>query len=309
MARPIIIHTFCEDVEKFLKVKKPHTRRPYVSALVKFRRFYQEKYGEDKTISDFLDRVSEDRQKPRGKRTRLAEQVITDFVSYMQKGNLTPNGINLYVAVVQNLLKYYDMTISTSFLALPKPIGLKENRKHEWSLEDVKEFFNACDNFRDKAIVLTLFQSGLGINELIELNYSDIRRELEKDILPLCLFVIRRKIELEYKTFIGRDAVHYLKLYLQTKQNLKDDSPVFTKLGSDERITRGSIEARFRVIAEKCSFILKSQMNNGHFNPARPHSLRSAFRSRLTGKMDGYIIRKLSITLLCPVFGYYGSLF
>jgi len=93
----------------------------------------------------------------------------------------------------------------------------------------------------------------------------------------------------EFKSFLGRDAVKYLKLYLQTRQNLTDDSPLFTKLGSEERVTVGAVQKRFREIAGETDFIGRKELENG-YNPARPHSLRAAFRSQLTGKMDGDLI-------------------
>jgi len=46
------------------------------------------------------------------------------------------------------------------------------------------------------------------------------------------------------------------------------------------------IEKKFAEYARNLTFVV----NKGGFNPARPHSLRSAFRSRLTGKMDGDLI-------------------
>lgn len=62
-------------------------------------------------------------------------------------------------------------------------------------------------------------------------------------------------------------------------------------LGSERRATKGAIEKRFREYAEQTSFVDDKDMNG--YNPARPHSLRAAFRSRLTGKMDGDLIEFL----------------
>jgi len=49
--------------------------------------------------------------------------------------------------------------------------------------------------------------------------------------------------------------------------------------------TVGAIQNNFRKYAEKIPWI-----DVGEYNPARPHSLRAAFRSRLTGKMDPDLI-------------------
>ena len=152
----------------------------------------------------------------------------------------------------------------------------------------MRELFDKATNYRDKAIILCLFQSGMGILELMSLNYENIRKEFEGKVLPLCISLTREKTDITYKTFFGRDAVHYLHLYLKTRGDLTDEDPLFTKLGTNKRITKDLIDARFRKIAEQCSFIEKKDMEG--YNPARPHSLRSAFRSRLTGKMDPDLI-------------------
>lgn len=277
---------FCDDVENFLKMKKESTRYTYRSGLAKFQKFYKDKYGKNVTVATFLDRVSEDLKQARRKQTRLAETEFNGFIQYLAKMGKSPNSIRAYVTAVQNLMKYYHISLSMAFVNVPKGITQKINHKHEWTLNHVKEFFGKATNYRDKAITLCMFQSGIAVNELCELNFGDVEKELET--LPLCLRIVREKTGTEYKTFLGRDAVHYLKLYLETRSNLTKESPLFTKLGSAERVTTGGIQARFRIIAENCSFISEDDLKG--FNPARPHSLRSAFRSRLTGKMDGDLI-------------------
>jgi integrase/recombinase XerD len=145
-----------------------------------------------------------------------------------------------------------------------------------------------AETYRDKAIILCLFQSGLSIHELCKLNFGDVRDELEEGTLPLHLRLIRQKTGTEFKCFFGRDACKYLLLYLKTRRTLKDDSPLFTKWSNEERITTAAVEMKFRLIAEKLSFISEKDMEG--YNPCRPHSLRAAFASRLTGKIDRVLI-------------------
>ncbi len=68
--------------------------------------------------------------------------------------------------------------------------------------------------------------------------------------------------------------------------------PVFTFLGNDKkRVTPVSIQKKLREYAAKLDFIMPNELENG-YNPARSHSLRSGFRSRLTGKMDDNLIER-----------------
>lgn len=137
---------------------------------------------------------------------------------------------------------------------------------------------------------MSIFQSGLGVAEISSLDYGDVQDEYEKGIVPIHLRLNRQKTGVEFRTFLGRDAVHYLRLYLQTRKDLKPDSPLFTKWNSeDERITPGAIRKKFTKIAETVDFIRKADLENG-YNPARPHSLRAAFSSQLTGRMSDKLI-------------------
>ena len=59
--------------------------------------------------------------------------------------------------------------------------------------------------------------------------------------------------------------------------------------GNDtRRLSVGAVQAKFREFAENLSFIKDHELEG--YNPCRPHSLRSAFRSRLTGKTDPDLI-------------------
>ena len=319
MGRKMKNYGFCEEVKAFLKVKKPSTCRIYKIGLDKFRDYYRGKYGKDKTVADFLNAVSEDMKKPALEQKRIAETEFNGFIKHLEnlsteKTDLktSANTIRLYLAAVQNLLKYWHITVSFRFVDLPKAVAKRVNHKHEWELEEVQEFFNKATNYRDKALTICIFQSGLGVAEICSLNYGDVKYELEKGMLPLCLKLNRKKTQVEFRSFLGADAVKYLKLYLKTRSSLTRDSPLFTKLGSKERMTECGIDATFRRIALTCDFIKQrypdwveyqleklkkdtkeTEKNNhgkGIYNPARPHSLRAAFRSRLTGKVDPSLI-------------------
>jgi len=131
-----------------------------------------------------------------------------------------------------------------------------------------------------------MFQSGLAVNEICDLNYGDVQDELEAGILPLCLKLVRQKTSVEFKTFFGRDAVKYLKLYLATRGKLTKDSPLFAKeraRGGEDRISEAAIQQSFSEIAKGLDFL---KIVEDAYNPARPHSLRAAFNSRLIGKID-----------------------
>lgn len=277
------------EVEEFLDTKKPNTRASYNSGLRMFLSYYKGKHGEAATLSTFLDRLDENARLSRRERKRLAESELNGFIDYLASADKSSKTILVYFSAVQNFLKYHSFIVSARFLRLPPATPKKINVKHAWKLEELKEFVNTATNIRDKAIILCLFQSGLSISDLCNLNYGDVMEELDERRLPLHIHMYRQKTGEEFKTFFGRDAIKYLRLYLETRKTLTRTSPLFTMSGSNtKRLTEGAIQARFRRIVKDLSFIKEYELAG--FNPCRPHSLRSAFRSRLTGKMDQDLI-------------------
>jgi site-specific recombinase XerD len=279
--KPKEIEEFEPEIKEYLNLKSAKTAKTYRGAFVKFLRYYRSKHGANVTFNHFLIRIFEEFKKSPLEQDHIAEKEISGFIDYLKDKGLSNNSIRVYFAAIQNYLKYKHIIVSMSFVNVPPPVEKSENGKHEWKIEHIKQFVDAASNYRDKALILCMFQSGLAVNEICNLNYGDVKDELEAGILPLCLKLVRQKTNVKFKTFFGRDAVKYLKLYLATRKNLIPKSPLFTKQrarGGEMRITPTIIQQSFSEIAKKLDFI---ELEKDAYNPARPHSLRAAFNSRL----------------------------
>ncbi len=119
------------------------------------------------------------------------------------------------------------------------------------------------------------------------MNYGDVRK-FGTGSFTYLFRTCETKTSIPFKTFFGRDAVKYLKLYLQTRNSLKDSSPLFSKLAQEERLTTNAVQQRFNEVAQELSFIYEHNMAG--YNPCRLHSMRSGFKSRLTGKFSATLI-------------------
>ena len=277
-------------LEEYLSLKGGATQRAYRGAFKLFLNYYQSKRGEEADFNTFLEAIFDNLKKPLSEQRRIIEPELVAFIEYLKMKGFTNKSIRVYLAGIQNYLKYNNIIVSMSFVGnLPQPTTLKINSKHEWTLDQVKDYMEHAKTHREKAIILCLFQSGMGINELLSLDYGDVQEEFEKKILPIHLRLIRKKTGVEYRTFFGRDAAKYLGQYLETRQDLHKDTPLFTKTASNtERLTKEAVEGKFREITGTVDFL--ENENTEGYNSARPHSLRAAFRSRLTGKMDRDLI-------------------
>ncbi len=272
-----------EAAQNYLNTKSKSTANIYRTFLRYFRVFYA-----NMLLEDFEKQRELNKTLPLTKKKRFLEDVAREFIKFLQKHDYSNNTIRAALAAFQNFLSYYNIRLSYSFIERPSSRPLEINEKHTWYLDQIKDFVDSTEYLRDKAIIMCLFQSGLSISDLLKLNYGDIRREFESDILPLMIHTYRKKTDVEFITFLGADSINYLREYLKTRSNLKDNSPLFTNIGTENRAKTGSIQNLFRSYAEKMDWIDESNMEG--WNPARPHSLRAAFRSMLTNKVDRTLI-------------------
>jgi integrase len=223
--------------------------------------------------------------------TNIGTDSLEQFVDYMEqqkknngKSKFTANTINLYVSSVQSMIKYIyrgRYQITTKFAGLPEPDP--ESDKEEWTLELVSAFFKAMDKPVYKTIVAVIFQSGLGIEEVLSLKYRDIQVEYEKGIRPICLELKRRKTKVTFHTFLGSVAVDQLTEYFKSVGTPSPDQPIFHRLPDPKlpenemkTLSKGAIERYFLRRAKE--FAKEPWIGE---NPRRPHSLRAAFQRLL----------------------------
>ncbi len=165
-----------------------------------------------------------------------------------------------------------------------------ENRRFNWSIEDIRELVEHAKSTRDRAIILCQFQGGMDDSTLCSLNCGHVSKELNSGKIPLMLDIKRGKIEESYITFLSEDAVNALKAYLDERRrkeqyDLGPNDPVFVreswKRYKKQRIRPKTIQDLFRKLALECEFVTEEELRETHWNPARAHALRGAFQSLL----------------------------
>jgi integrase/recombinase XerD len=105
--------------------------------------------------------------------TELDIEDIRQFLHYLTKEKkLSSQSVNTYNSALRFL---YGITFDIN-LEIKK---IPRHRKHRklpaiFTQEELQSLFNACDNLRDKCILMTLYGAGLRISEVVALKVSDI---------------------------------------------------------------------------------------------------------------------------------------
>ena len=150
-------------------------------------------------------------------------------------------------------------------------------------------------DLRGKVIVSMLALAGFRVGTLCKLQYRHVRQDLERNVVPVHVHVeaqITKGKYHDYDTFIGREAVEFLKAYFDARrkgglpntippENLCDSSPIIRDEHSKsvKPITPSQVyNILHRLMAQ--AGLLGSKV--GRRYSMRPHSIRKFFRTQMT---------------------------
>jgi integrase len=271
-------------IGEFLEQKdREATRKAYKLGLEYFEKYLKEK--KHLTFSQWFDLVDADRAATAKTATNIASNSIRDFAKELAAKELfpvaySPNSINQFCAAVLSCVKYiyrgrYQITAAYANLPAPDPISGKE----EWTLKSISEFYLSMDKQVYRALLTVIFQSGQGIEEILNIRYRDIKEEFEAGITPLCLSMKRKKTGVIYYTFLGALAVAELKKYFNEVGTPQPDQPIFHSTLPGQEMNPLSKSGIERYFARRAKYCLGKEWIGE--NPRRPHSLRGAFQKLL----------------------------
>ena len=144
---------------------------------------------------------------------------------------------------------------------------------------------------RDHVIFLTMAESGLRANTIVNLRWWQIRNDYEKDFIPLRILTPSETLKDHVGdrwSFIGEDGVKALREYLKPRLPLKSEDYVFAseKPGrtKGEQFTEASISTIFRRITQH----LKMEKGSPYGKPGhyRMHGLRKYFRNNMKAEQS-----------------------
>jgi integrase len=225
---------------------------------------------------------------------RSGEKTIDDYISIidsfngdLQAQDLASGTINNHVKGVKALFRTNGLTLVLPF-RIPKCVRYSDRAPTPEELSKMMEIAS----IKGKTTVSILALSGIRIGTLAKLTYGHVRQDLEAGVVPVHVHVeaeITKGKYHEYDTFLGLEAVQYLKAYLDIRRKGTEKIPTEVLIDSSPLI-RNECRNKVRPVSEagisvlvhdllfKAGIIEKGQAKR---YPVRPHSLRKYFRTQL----------------------------
>jgi len=273
------------------------TRYLYKSTFRIFARFTE------LTASQLIDEAIEDFKRDPRERKDVVLNRLVSFYKYLKtdyprhgRGNcihevvgkgVTESSAQMKTNVIRSFYATYDITVKlTKRYKMPK--AKVENKRIIIKPDEVYKVKMLVDHARtprDRAVLLFLFQGGLDVSTLCDLNYGDVAEGLARNDYPLKIEPQRVKTGVEFYTFIGKDGTDALKAYLADMKsrgvNFNNKMALFIQERGKLRIRTNNVQDMMKELAIRTGFV-DGENNGNDFNPLSPHALRESFGSIMT---------------------------
>jgi len=222
---------------------------------------------------------------------------LNDYLASLQDDGLKPGPINNYIKSVKTFYRVNGVKVELS-----EPLSRRTvYRDRAPRPEELAKMLDIGD-LRERFIVSALALGGFREGTLSKLKYRHVKEDLDAHVVPLHIHVdaeITKGKYGDYDTFLGAEAVTYLKLYLDMRrkgtkhippEEIADDSPLIR----DETKTdiKGiSGKQIYKIVHElyRSAGLLKK--GNGRLYDLRVHSIRKFFKTQLSalGVQSDYV--------------------
>ena len=186
-----------------------------------------------------------------------------DFRNYLlyliDRGDLEINTINMYNAAV----RFYLQVILEKNVNYRRTARLRKEHKLPpvWSNEEVKKFFNVIDNFKDRAIFINIYGSGLRVSEICTLKVQDV------DSKSMRLMIRQSKGKKDRYTILSQIGLEALREYWKRYRPASEEGYLFPGNTKEGHIGTNGVEFAFR------KYLSRTDITT----PGTVHTLRHCF--------------------------------
>ncbi|MEA2089343.1 MAG: site-specific integrase [Thermoproteota archaeon] len=216
-------------------------------------------------------------------------KLLDDFIGELQAQGLAPGTISNHVKGVKALYRANQLALDLPY-RLTRRVIYKDRAPKP---EELQHLIDLAD-LREKVIISTLALGAFRIGTLCKLRYRHVRKDLERGIIPLHIHVeaeITKGKYGDYDTFLGEEAVEYLKMYLAERrmgsrrgwippEEIHDESPLIRdeKSVTVKPLTPGRIHSILHTLYKRAGLIRNKKSRRYKL---RAHSIRKFFRTQM----------------------------
>jgi len=211
--------------------------------------------------------------------SRKYSQHLRRLISIYVREGYCSGSIKQMVSAVRSFFKYNDLPLGN--IPMPKMHIVFHNR--DITAEEIREILKVSKP-RERAFYVMMALTGLRPDTLCHLKIKHIEPDFSKEVIP-CKVEIPEELTKgafgSYFTFMGNDAVKYLRNYLHTRRKIGPESYIFTAYGKTTPLHRKSISSMFARTLEtlrESGLIEFKQKEVGKPRNVRLYNLRKFFR-------------------------------
>jgi len=231
-----------------------------------------------------IDEVEIEQEKKLRERKDVVRERLANFYGWATtEKKLNSSSVRTFVNALRG---FYSINgFRTDFKgrnALPKPKAKYE--RQVLTTGQVRELVRLANNLRDRAMLTTAFQSGMDISTMcFELRFSMVKPYIidAKTQTPFLIETVRHKTQVNFVTFVGRDAMHYMRRYYEwmtgEKHVVFDDQEPFFKTVDGRKFGVTGMQIMAKKLSVQAGFVPKGT----GYNVYGFHALRVSFGSIL----------------------------
>ncbi len=224
---------------------------------------------------------------PDPQRVQNHQGYLDEYIAELQDECLSPGRVHCYAKHLKTFYKVNGVKIELSE-PLSRRVTYKDRAPKP---EEVAKLIDIAD-LREKTIISMLALGAFREETLSKLQYRHVQEDIENNRIPIHVHIeaeITKGKYHDYDTFLGHEAVQYLKLYLESRkkgtrkvppETIAPESPLFRDETKRELKSIGSKQLRKRVHdLYKAAGLIKQK--RGRMFDLRVHSLRKYFKTQM----------------------------
>lgn len=209
---------------------------------------------------------------------QIDQHICDHFRLSLAQGNISITTVNAYMISLRAFLHFCKKTHITTGIEF-SDIELQKNRERKveyltWDeLQSIVSSIGTEDisDLRDRAIILTIFSTGLRVSELTALDIKNVNL----DTMEFAILGKGRKVRVVYLTEWACDAI---RAYLEKRED--HFPPLFMKHGKHFPVDAGADDVRFdRFLVTK--MVSDRALKAGIVKPVSAHTIRHSFATTL----------------------------